>query len=144
MKLIIVGGMHKAQAEQLKTYKYRNELKIIEDASKQELARLTRAAYAVLLSSFCDGFTTRVLEAIKCEVPVITSPNTGMAEVAGDAALYANPDNPVEIAEQMKRIFKDEVLRFKLAENGKQRAKLYSWQKTRALTWQLIEETVSK
>ncbi len=49
-----------------------------------------------------------------------------------------------EIAEQMKRIFKDEQLRNNLIEAGKIRSKLFTWDKTAALLWEVIEQTVCK
>ncbi len=146
MKLVVIihAGEYKEQTDKLNSYKYKNELLFAENLSKHELAHVTGGAYAMIFPSFYEGFGVAVLEAMQCEVPVITSSHTSMVEIAGDAALYANPENPQEIAEEMKRIFKDEQLRNKLISNGRERVKAYSWDKTSSLTWQLIQEAVSE
>lgn len=146
MKLLIAinSSEYKDQSEKLNTYKYRNEICFAENLSIDELARVTGGAYAMIFPSFYEGYAAGVLEAMQCEVPVITSPGSSMAETAGDAALYAGTDNPQEMAEQMKLIFKDEQLRNKLAAAGKEKAKQHNPDKTLALTWQLIQQAVSK
>lgn len=146
MKLVIAGNIekNKNQAEKIDTYKYKNEVFFAENLSFEELAQVTAAAYAAILPFFDEGFAMTVLQAMQCEVPVITSAGSSMAEIAGDAALYADPAKPEEMAEQMKRIFKDEQLRNKLAAAGKERAKQYNWDKTIELTWQAVEKAVSR
>jgi glycosyltransferase involved in cell wall biosynthesis len=51
-------------------------------------------------------------------VPVLTSQNTSMQEVAGEAGLYFDANNYVDIAEKMMLIYKDESLRNRLIEKG--------------------------
>lgn len=146
MKLIIISNSKKYedQVEKLHSYKYKNEIKLVENLSRHELAQVTGGAYAMIFPSFYEGFGEAVLEAMQCEVPVITSPRSSMEEMTEDAALYANPGSPVELAEQMKRIFKDEHLRNKLIIAGRERIKAYNWDKTTDLLSQLIQQAVSK
>lgn len=145
MKLLIAGNIEKNKdfSEKLNTYKYKNEVFFAENLSVKELAQVTAGAYAAILP-FNEGFAMPVLEAMQCEVPVITSADSIMAEIAGDAALYADPAKSEEIAGQMKVIFKDEQLRNRLIAAGKERAKQYNWNKTIALTWQAVEKAVSR
>ena len=65
-----------------------------------------------------EGFGTQVLQAMKSGVPVITSPESAMSEICGDAALYADPENFKDIAVKMMLIFKDENLRKTLIDKG--------------------------
>jgi glycosyltransferase involved in cell wall biosynthesis len=81
---------------------------------------------------------------MECNVPVITSRTGSIPEIAEEAALYVSTENPNEMAEQMKRIFKDEQLRNKLIQEGKQRASLFNWDKTVDLLWNTIRQAVSK
>ncbi|MCW3110178.1 MAG: glycosyltransferase family 1 protein [Segetibacter sp.] len=147
MKLVITGRFDTAfekELDKLNSYKYRNEVFIKRDLSQTEMSAVVAASYAMIFPSYYEGLAMHVLDAIQCEVPLITSGNSSMSEIAGDAALYADPAKPEEIAEQMKKIFKDEQLRNKLIEAAKGRAKLFSWNKTAALLWQVIEQVVSK
>ncbi len=146
MKLIIISNSeeYEDQSEKLNSYKYKNEIKLVENLSGYQFAQLTGGAYAMIFPSSYEGFGAAVLEAMQCEVPVITSPGSSMAEIAGDAALYANPASPEELAEKMKLIFKDEQLRNRLIIAGKERLKEYSWDKTIALISQPIQRAVSQ
>lgn len=144
MKLIItINSDDYKDQEKFNSYKYKNEIQLAENLSRHELAQVTGGAYAMIFPSFYEGFGLAVLEALQCEVPVITSSDTSMEELTGGAALYANPGSPVELAEQMKRIFKDEQLRNKLIMAGRERIKAYSWDHTMDLTSQLIQQAVS-
>jgi len=145
MKLFITGNFDEASKKELQklvNYKYRNDVIVKEELPASEKPAVVAASYAMIFPSFYEGFGTPVLEALQSGVPVITSESSSMSEIAGDAALYINPSKPEDIAEQMKKIFKDEQLGSKLIEAGIQRAALYSWDKTTALFWKVIEQVV--
>src|SRR6476646_1136226 len=90
--------------ESLKTYKYRDDVLITGYVDESQLVRLMGAAYALVYPSAFEGFGVPVLEAMRSEVPVLTSRNSSMQEIAGDAALYFDPTNHQDIAESMMRI----------------------------------------
>lgn len=143
MQLIIAGQMTHEFSElktKIDTYKYRNETKLLGHVNNQELARLTAGAYALVYPSLFDYAISPVLEAMQCEVPIITSNRDSMAEIAENAALYADPHQPEAIAQQMQTIYKDENLRNQLIEAGKEQIRKFSWEKTANALWQCIEE----
>ncbi len=51
-------------------------------------------------------------------------------EVAGEAALYADPHNPYDIQNKMRTMYEDASLRRKLAERGRDRLEIFQKQKT--------------
>ena len=108
-----------------------------------ELARLMAAAYALVYPSFFEGFGVPVAEAMQAGVPVITSAGTAMEEVAGEAALYADPADHKALADQLMRMYKDESLRAGLIEKGKIKAKQYNWDTAAGRTWELIQDCVA-
>lgn len=146
MKLVIINSLprYKDEAEKINSYKYKSELCFIENLSIEESARVIAGAYVLICPSLDKGFEPVVLEAMQCEVPVITSAGSSMAETAGNAALYTNSAEPEEIAAQMKRIFKDEQLRNNLITAGRERIKNYTWKETTSVLWEMIEKVVSK
>lgn len=147
MKLVVVGKkswMYEDTLEKLKSYKYRSEVVMLDYLPEEELARVVAAAYALVYPSYFEGFGVPLLEAMQCEVPVITSSTSSLMEIAGDAALYADPSNPQQIADNMKLIFKDEQLRSRLINAGKERPLLYTWNATANKLWQAIEQAVIK
>jgi len=50
-------------------------------------------AHALLFPSFSEGFGWPLIEAQTCGCPVIASNTTSIPEVAGDGALYSDPDD---------------------------------------------------
>lgn len=144
-KLVLAGRLawkYSSFVESLKSYKYRDDMVMTGYLEEKELARLTGAAYAMLYPSLLEGFGVPVLEAMQCEVPVITSEGTSMEEIAKGAALLVNPNDHVDIAEKMMQVYKDETLRNELIIKGKLVAQQYSWDKTSELLWQTILRAV--
>ena len=126
----------------LKTYKYRNDIITPGYISESVLAQLTASAYAMIYPSLFEGFGVPVLEAMKSEIPVLTSANSSMQEIGEEAALYFDPLSVNDMAEKLMLIYKDEDLRNSLIQKGKQKAGEFSWQRTAGLMWQCIEKTV--
>jgi glycosyltransferase involved in cell wall biosynthesis len=129
-KLMIVGRpawQYESFMKSLATYKYRDDVILMGFVSDEVLAKITAAAYAMIYPSYWEGFGVPVLEAMQSAVPVITSQDSAMQEVCGDAALYADPSVYETIAEQMMLIYKDEKMRAVLSERGLKRATQYSW-----------------
>ncbi|MEJ7829290.1 MAG: glycosyltransferase family 1 protein, partial [Segetibacter sp.] len=147
MKLLLAEkfpGQYKVFMEKLKTYKYRDDVKVLSCSPEHKLAKVVAAAYALVLPTLHEGFSVAIVEAMQCEVPVIASDESSMREVGGEAALYANSLNPEEIAAQMKIIFKDEQLRSRLINMGKIQVLNFTWERTVQLIWKSIEQAVSK
>lgn len=88
--------------------------------------------------SFFEGFGLPVLEAMACGTPVITSNNSSIPEVAGDAAILIDPNRPSEIAETMRAVLLDENLYNILKERGIAQAKKFSWEKCAKKTLTII------
>ena len=145
MKLLVVGRLawqYGDIVEKLKTYKYREDVVMLNYVSEQTLTQLTASAYALVYPSFFEGFGLPILEAMQSGVPVITSNTSSMPEIAGEAALFASPDDPDAIAKQLLLIYKDESAREKLIEAGKLRAASFSWDDTANKFWEAILKTV--
>jgi glycosyltransferase involved in cell wall biosynthesis len=142
MKLVVAGRLawqYDDILEKLKSYKYRNDVILTGYVQDEELAKLTAAAYAMVYPSFFEGFGLPIVEAMQAGVPVITSNTSSMPEVGGEAALYADPNDPDAIAKHMLSLYRDETFRNKLVEAGLERAAAFSWDKTAQQTWELIE-----
>ena len=145
MKLVIAGNMavgYTSFTEKLKDYKYRNDVVMKNNVIENEAAEIMGAAYACIYPSFYEGSGTSVLDAMQCHVPVITSSGSAMQEIAGDAALFADPENIPNLAAQMMTVYKDEALRSKLIEKGKLIPAKYTWDTSAELLWQSIENAM--
>ena len=145
MKLVLAGRLawkYDSFLEKMKSYKYREDVILTGYLEEDELVKIMGAAYALVYPSFLEGFGVPVLEAMQCNVPVITSSHSAMEEIAGDAALYTDPASYEDIAEKMMQVYKDEKLRKELIMKGKLITPQFSWDKTAALLWQAILKAV--
>ena len=145
MKLVITGRLawkFESFRENLKSYKYRNDVVMTGYLPEEELVMITGAAWAMVYPSLFEGFGVPVAEAMQSGVPVITTQGSAMQEIAGDAALYVDPSDPASIAEKMMLIYKNENLRDNLIQKGSAAVKKYSWDKTAGLLWQSIEKAI--
>jgi glycosyltransferase involved in cell wall biosynthesis len=97
-------------------------------------------AIMFLYPSLRESFGIPLLEAMACQVPVLTTNSSPMTEVAGDAASYAEPHLPASIAEKIVELINSETLRNDLIQKGLERVKLFSWEKTAQQMLQLYEK----
>ena len=102
--------------------------------TKGELPALYSGATALVYPSLLEGFGLPVVEAMACGTPVITSNNSALKEVAGNAAVLVDPLNVRELTEAMTRLAEDQVARLELSRRGLTRAADFSWKKTAELT----------
>ena len=124
--------------ESLKTFKYRNDVKLIWEVEEEELAKITAAAYAFIYATTLDNFYAPVLQAMQCGVPVVVSNTLVMNEICGEAALFADPTIFENIADKMMLVFKDEHLRNDLITKGIIQAAKFSINLNNQLLWQHI------
>ncbi len=104
----------------------------------EEVPRIVGAATAVAYVSLAEGFGIPILEAMHCDVPVITSTTTSMPEVVGDAAILVNPLSVSEIAEALEKVAIDADLRQNLIEKGRMQREKFSWDKTASTLYDIL------
>ncbi len=112
--------------------------------SEQTAAHLLIHARFFCFPSLFEGFGLPVLEAQQAGVPVITSTNSSLPEVAGDAALLVDPTDVDAIAEAMLRLTHDETLRQRLIAAGHENVKRFSWEKAARETLAVLEEAAKR
>ena len=142
MLLLIAGNADERFKKEFKTYAFRNEVKLLENLSKKELAKITAAAYALVYPVLHDDLAISPLQAMQCGVPVVCSNAGALPSICGDAALYADTGDFKDIAEKMMLIFKDEDKAKALVLAGKMQLQQYDWDKTTDLLMQCILKCV--
>jgi glycosyltransferase involved in cell wall biosynthesis len=108
-----------------------------------ELQRTLGAAAALTYVSYFEGFGIPILEAFRCEVPVITSNVTSMPEISGDAAILVDPFDTESITRAMKRVLTEPLEMQNLTQLGAKRARVFSWDRSARLLWDSIERTLA-
>ncbi|MDR3659191.1 MAG: glycosyltransferase family 1 protein [Mycobacterium sp.] len=96
--------------------------------SDAELAWLYRNARGLIFPSKYEGFGIPPLEAQSLGCPVVTSNAASLPEVAGDAALYFDPDDMPALLSQLDRLETEEGLADSLRQRGLANAQRYSWE----------------
>ena len=89
------------------------------------LVAMSRAAIVVVPSRWPEPFGLVALEALASGAALICAPRGGLPEVAGNVAVYADPDRPGEIADAIRALAGDASRRAGLAEAGRQRARRF-------------------
>jgi glycosyltransferase involved in cell wall biosynthesis len=92
----------------------------------EHLPGLYAGASAFVLPSWHEGFGLTCLEAMACGTPVVAANAGALPETCGDAARYADPADPDDIAEQVEQAIHDDALR----QAGPRRAAEFTWERT--------------
>lgn len=95
--------------------------------SDGELRALYENAVCFVYPSKYEGFGLPPLEAMECGCPVIVSNSSSLPEVCGDAAMYCNPNDHIELAAGLRKLWDSEELRAAYRVAGKHRADRFSW-----------------
>lgn len=141
-KLLIAGRfawMAGAVKDAFNKAKHRDDIHFLGYVDDEVLQKLTASALACVYVSLFEGFGVPVLEALHCEVPVITSNVSSMPEVAGNAGLLVNPESVEEIAGAMHQIWSDGHLRNILIANGREQRELFSWEKAADVVYENLQ-----
>ena len=147
MKLVIVGRpawKYDEVNEMKETMPYKEDVKWVGYMNIDELSAVMAGAYALVYASLFEGFGIPILEALQCDVPAIVSNTSSMPEVAGDAALLVDPNDPGDIAEKMHMLYKDEALRAQLVARARVQVQKFGWQQTADKLWSCMMKCVNK
>jgi glycosyltransferase involved in cell wall biosynthesis len=115
-------------------------LKILGEVPDDTLPELYSNAVACLYPSFYEGFGLPPLEAMQSGCPAIVSRQPSIAEVAGDAALGLDANDPKSWAEAMTAFLTSDELRSSWRERGLRRAAEFSWDQTARKTREVYVE----
>lgn len=121
-----------------------DSLVTVHDVPDEALASLYRQASALFFVSRYEGFGIPLLEATHAGTPVITSSTTATAEVAGEAGLCVDPEDPDAIADALERVRTSAKLRRRLVEAGERRADEFDWSQTARATYEVYEAVADR
>lgn len=138
MQMIIVGRKawdYKDVDDALAKMKYRDAVKFLGHVEPEELGEIVASAFAMVYVSLFEGFGIPIIEAMSCNVPVITSNLSSMPEAAGDAAILVDPVSTNEITDAMVRIVSNTKVYDGLVERGKEQVKKFTWNLSAEKLW---------
>lgn len=114
----------------LEKYGKDKEIKRIGYVEDEDLVKIYNLATLYCQPSYYEGFGIPILEAFSTGIPVVAAKNNCHVEIGGNAVLLADPKSAQDLAKKIARVLKDNLLRENLIENGYNRVKYFSWEKT--------------
>ena len=93
----------------------------------EDLVALYSDALAVAVPSFSEGFGLPAVEAMACGTPVLASTAGAVPEVVGDAGLYFDPRDSVQIADAIYRIATERDTLESLRKKALERSAQFTW-----------------
>jgi len=93
----------------------------------KDRAALYSGASLFVYPSQYEGFGIPPLEAMACGVPTITSDNSSLPEVVGDAAQLVSAESVTQLADAIQLLLADTKLRDDLIEKGFKQVDKFSW-----------------
>ena len=111
---------------------------------EEDKPALYSGATLFLFPSLYEGFGLPVLEAMSCGTAVVASNAASLPEIAGDAAVLVDPQDPEALAAAIADLLTDVSRRKELARRGRERAQLFSWNNTVAQTVEVYESVAAR
>lgn len=143
-RLICFGG--KAfSVEELQTMRNLNldtDSVIHQAGSDQSLAGFYRQASAFIYPSLYEGFGIPPLEAMAHDCPVVCSNTSSIPEVVGDAGEYFQPEDVNSMRTAIERVVGLSEHRKKLIAKGRERLKLFSWDRCAQETYDIYQKLI--
>jgi glycosyltransferase involved in cell wall biosynthesis len=93
-----------------------------------------------VFASSCENMPNILLEAMASGLPIACSNRGPMPEVLGDAGVYFDPEKPDQIAEAIRKLIEDPILRTEKAEAAFERAKEFTWERCADKTFSFLAE----
>ncbi|MDP3999635.1 MAG: glycosyltransferase family 1 protein [bacterium] len=132
-KLVIAGGRHLPKytsmiEAQIKSRNLNQDVIIAPYIEDEDMPAIYNLADVLAFPSLLEGFGLPIVEAMSCGTPVIVSDIPVLAEVAGGAAVLADPKDPQQWADKIFEVLSNNSLRGDLIIKGLERSKIFSWQ----------------
>jgi len=126
--------------EQLRSLGIEDKIKMLPSVPIDDLVAIYNGASIFSTASLHEGFGFTPLEAMACEVPVVVSNISSIPEVCGNAALYADPANSAEFAEQFSILIDNKDLQKRLIDRGRVQVDRFNWRATAEKTLEVLEK----
>ncbi len=124
--------------------RFRERIHLPGYAARETARDLYQAAEVFVYPSLAEGFGLPVLEAMACGLPVIASTAEALREVAGNAALFADPGDPAAFSRAIERVLDEPRERERLRAAGLLRAAEFSWEACARATAGVLAEAAAE
>jgi glycosyltransferase involved in cell wall biosynthesis len=147
LKLLIIGdeiSKLPALRRAVHSHKLHKHVRFLGYLEDETLASLYRLASVFVFPSLYEGFGLPPLEAMASGTPVVTSNESSLPEVAGDAAVLVDPYDVDSIVGGMRRVLSDPAFAAELSRRGPERAREFSWERSVQKTRKVYQDVASR
>jgi len=131
--------------DKMSTYKYRDDVQMLDGLSEKEKANLFGCAYAVIHIPVNDADLLPVAEALQCGVPVVTTATSeSLKEYGKDAGITVAAIDAELLGDAIINMFKNEEQKTQMAHNAKSQAEEIKRDNIARAFWELVEKTAGK
>lgn len=120
----------------------RGELLLLGYVADELIPSLYAGAAAFCYPSRYEGFGLPALEAMASGIPVITSNQTSLPEVVGNAGIMVEPDDVDAMREHLRQLLEDRVYAENMGEHGRIRAQTFSWDRCARETFSVYQKVM--
>jgi glycosyltransferase involved in cell wall biosynthesis len=142
LRLVLMGKGYDQLSDQYEALGIASNVVLTGYVSDAEKLAIMKRATALVYPSLYEGFGLPLFEAFAHRVPVVTSAGSSLGEVAGDAAVFVDPDDPRSIADGIAQV-QDPEVRERLREAGTARWEAYDPAATRQVVIDTILSTLN-
>ena len=128
--------------DKMGTYKYRDDVQMLDNLTEKEKSSLIGCAYALIHLPENDADLFPVAEALQCAVPVITFKTVSLDEYGTDTGLYISSIDHEVFGDAIIAVFKNEEERNQIVENAKAKAEEFKRDDIAKSLWEMIENAV--
>lgn len=144
-KLVIVGEKMFMTGDIDKTYaklKHKGDIVFMGRLSPEKLRDVMGAASGLTFVPLFEGFGIPLLEAMNCDIPILTSNVTSLPEIAGKSAIYCDPLDIQDISKGMLSLATQPDLQKALVSEGRIRRESFSWDLTADKVWKSLVKII--
>jgi len=133
LSLLLVGtrgGKYNEIFKKIKKYsEFKGRIIITGYVKDEDLAPLYSGALCFVYPSKYEGFGLPPLEAMQCEIPVISSEKSSLPEVLGDAGILIDISKPENLSGKMFELYSDTNKWSFFSKRSIEQAKKFSWER---------------
>jgi glycosyltransferase involved in cell wall biosynthesis len=143
-QLVIAGRPGWAYGDTLQRIQAEPGVRYLGHVDEPTLEALYRSASVLVFPSLYEGFGLPLLEAMGHGVPAVVGAAGALPELGLGAALSVDAEDSNAIAAALERLLADESLRIKLGEEGRRRARGYTWASAAERTLFVLHQVIEK
>ena len=142
--LVIVGGWGwNYEAIRDRISRLGDRVHHLDALEPSQLPAVYNLAKVLAHPAWYEGFGLPPLEAMACGTPVVVSDSSSLPEVVGDAGLVVPAGDAEAWRKALEKVLGDHELAADLRRRGILRAAEFSWSRSAAMTWEVIDDALA-